>query len=88
MGVVGMSIPRFGRRAQKLAAFIKEEARPWLDEHRGHVCSVPHCTVINPLDVDHIKGKGAHPELKYDLNNLQYLCRLHHIEKTNGQIYS
>jgi 5-methylcytosine-specific restriction protein A len=37
------------------------------------------------IEVDHIKPLEVHPELKYDLNNLQSLCKSHHSAKTYGE---
>lgn len=50
----------------------KEVAVPYLDKTFGHHCRG--CLLDTTLDVDHIKSRGAHPELKYQLSNLQYLC--------------
>lgn len=33
------------------------------------------------LEVDHILELDAHPELAYDLSNLQTLCKYHHNKK-------
>lgn len=33
------------------------------------------------LEVDHIKELHTHPELAYDLDNLQTLCKYHHNKK-------
>lgn len=36
------------------------------------------------VEVDHIKPVHAYPELAYDAENLQSLCRAHHQLKTNA----
>jgi len=39
------------------------------------------------LDVEHQLGKGSHPELKEDLNNLRLYCRIPcHSNKTDGKV--
>ncbi|WP_197273924.1 HNH endonuclease [Citromicrobium sp. WPS32] len=38
------------------------------------------------LDVDHIKPIRTHPELSFDLANLQTLCVTHHSEKTKREL--
>lgn len=41
-----------------------------------------HCGSI-ATDVDHIKKRGSHPELRYVQSNLQWLCRSCHNLKDN-----
>lgn len=71
-------------KALDLRKYIKEVARPYLDKKYGRICNVKLCGSRNMLDVDHILTKGSRPDLKRDLDNMQYLCRPHHIAKTNG----
>lgn len=59
-------------------------AIPYLDNHYGHICSVLDCAETQ-VDIDHILTRGAHPELKYNLTNLRYLCRPHHQMVTAGE---
>lgn len=66
--------------------FRDKVAIPYLDKKYGHVCNKKGCTVDTNLDVDHIKTRGAHHELKFDVKNMQYLCRPHHREKTDGKL--
>lgn len=40
---------------------------------------------VAATDVDHIKTIRDHPELKYDLRNLQALCHSCHSRKTNRE---
>lgn len=51
-------------------------------DYRGYwqcgICGMP---VDNP-DLDHIKKKGSHPELRADLDNLQPVHRSCHIKIT------
>lgn len=39
--------------------------------------------VGHELHVDHIKPKSKYPELKYDIKNLQILCKLCNVKKSN-----
>lgn len=61
----------------------KVVAKPYLDEHFGHTCA--RCGTMTDLDVDHIKNRSTHPELKFALTNIQWLCRPCHIIKTRGE---
>jgi 5-methylcytosine-specific restriction endonuclease McrA len=79
-------ISQRGKHALKWASFRKQEAIPYLDKTFGHICSVKGCTETESLDVDHIKGRGSHPHLRYELSNLQYMCRTHHHLKTIGKL--
>jgi hypothetical protein len=76
-------IPQQGKQARLWATFRDEVARPFLDKNFGCVCSREGCTVTTNLDVDHIQKRGSHPELKFEVSNLRYLCRTHHIEETD-----
>lgn len=40
------------------------------------------CGAVGRLEVDHIKPVRTHPELSFDLTNLQSLCTPHHSAKT------
>lgn len=71
-----------GKQHAKWITFRDKVAIPYLDKKYGHVCSVAGCSETQRLDVDHIKPRGSHPELTFDVTNLRYLCRPHHIERT------
>lgn len=71
-----------GKEAQKWRTFRDKVAIPYLDAKYGHVCSVVGCNETQNLDVDHIFPRGSHPELRYVVTNLRYLCRPHHIKVT------
>lgn len=73
-------IRKQGKEAERWAEFRDETVIPYLDKQFGHTCRC--CGVGGKLDVDHIHGKGSHPQLKYQISNFQYLCRRCHIEKT------
>jgi 5-methylcytosine-specific restriction enzyme A len=46
------------------------------------ICEWPGCR-RPAAQVDHIQPVVEHPELEYDYDNTQSLCRPHHQEKTN-----
>ena len=77
---------KHGKQARMWVTFRDKVARPYLDNKFGHICSVEGCNEMRNLDVDHIKNRGSHPELRYNVNNMQYLCRAHHREKTDGKL--
>lgn len=72
-----------GKEYYRWAEFREEIAIPYLDDKFGHQCSC--CGAGGKLDVDHIETRGAHPEMKYDLANLRWLCRTCHIARTAGR---
>ena len=76
-------IKQRGKEYKRWELFREKIAIPYLDKKYGHVCSC--CGVGGALDVDHIQNKGSHFDLKYDLSNLQFLCRFPcHYKKTAG----
>ena len=77
-------ITQKGKDARMWETFRDQIARPYLDKRYGHVCAVLGCAETTNLDVDHIKPRGSNPSLRYDVKNMQYLCRPHHREKTDG----
>lgn len=78
-------IAKRGKEAKRWDLFRDKVAKPYLDKKFGHVCAAPGCSKSDGLEVDHIKTRGARHDLKYDVNNLQYLCWAHHREKTDGK---
>lgn len=76
-------IKQQGKHANQWRLFRDKIAIPYLDAKYGHVCSVVGCAETENLDVDHIFGRGAHPELRYVVTNLRYLCRPHHVSRTS-----
>lgn len=50
----------------------------------GFACRV--CGARRDLEVDHIESVRTHPELSFDLANLQTLCRRHHSAKTRAEL--
>lgn len=79
-------ISQKSQRTHEYEAFRDHIAIPYLDKRYGRVCSVKGCSVTKKLDVDHIKGRGAHPALKFDVKNLRYLCRPHHRLRTDHKL--
>lgn len=71
-----------GRQGLKYNQFRNNVAYPYLVEKYGEQCNSCGRSDL-PLDVDHIKKRGSRPDLKYDLNNLQLLCRSCHAKKDN-----
>lgn len=71
-----------GKEYQRWQKFRQEVAIPYMDKHYGHFCRCCKRSDV-PLDIDHIKSKGSHPGMKYQLSNLQYLDRICHYWKTN-----
>jgi len=71
---------------KKYEVWRNKVARPYLEEKYGRQCS--RCRAPAPVneetgeelwhDVDHIIKRGGHPELKYDLDNVRFLCRRCH----------
>lgn len=72
-----------GKQEDKYRLWRDEVAIPYLDRTYGHNCM--ECGVGGRLDVDHIKTRGGHAQLKMQLSNVQYLCRSCHIRKTNAK---
>lgn len=81
-------IKQRGKQAKLWEAFRDKVAKPYLDKKYGHVCSVKGCQQTEALEVDHKKNRGSHPELRYDVKNMQYLCHRHHREKTDEKPFT
>ena len=76
-------LPKTGKEFSRYEHWKKTVAVPYLDAHYGHVCTIMGCSDTK-VDIDHIKTRGGHPELKYNLTNIRYLCRQHHRQITDG----
>jgi hypothetical protein len=74
-------ITKRGKRTIEYEKWRDKVAKPYLDKQYGRKCSVAGCLNID-LDVDHIITRGSRPDLKMELSNLRYLCRLHHQKRT------
>lgn len=79
-------ISQKGKHARLWEVFRDKVAIPYLDKKFGHVCSIKDCKETKYLDVDHIKNRGSNPNLRYDVKNVQYLCRKHHQLKTDNKL--
>jgi|SRR6185503_5812056 len=79
-------IPKIGKETELYNTFRDTIAKPYLDEKYGHICSVKECGMTERLEVDHVKTRGAHHELKFELKNLRYLCHDHHRLQTDGKL--
>lgn len=71
---------QLGRRGNEYIEWRDNIAIPHLDSTYGHKCAS--CGVGGKLDVQHIKKRGSHPELRMELSNVEYLCRSCHIKAT------
>ena len=71
-----------GKRTLEYNEWRDTVAIPYLDATYGRICATPDCMVTTKLDVQHKQKRGSHPELKMNLNNVEYLCRTHHIAIT------
>lgn len=71
-----------GKRTKEYDKWRRDIAVPYLDKTFSHQCS--NCGRTDQLDIDHIKSRGAHPELRMELSNIQWLCRPCHQLKTDG----
>ncbi|THG30702.1 hypothetical protein [Naasia lichenicola] len=81
-----------GKQARLWETFRDKVAHPYLDKKYGRACV--DCGAMPGMkpdgtprhhDVDHIKNKGSHPDLRFDVKNLAYRCRSCHIRKTDGK---
>ena len=82
-------IPRVGKVKRQDDVFRDKVVRPYLDKNFEISCS--ECGVMPPVledgnfsrhAIDHIQGKGPHPELRFVITNFQYLCLRCHEKKT------
>ncbi len=55
--------------------------RGWALEFYGEICHA--CGSKERIQVDHIKPKSKYPELAYEFDNLQVLCRACNFDKSN-----
>lgn len=82
-------IKQRGKVAIADADFRDKIVRPYLEKNFGINCA--NCGAPPPLldsgefsrhAIDHIQGKGPHPELRFVITNFQFLCVPCHDEKT------
>lgn len=73
-----------GKQTKKWLKFRKE----YLDKRKNwyDIWNCERCMKATEYpDLDHIKKRSTHPELKYDESNIQILCRPCHIKVTAGK---
>lgn len=75
-------IKRIGRRGLEYIEWRDNVAIPHLTAHFGYKCAV--CGSDKNLDVAHIKGRGANPQMKMSLDNVVWKCRTCHRKEHNG----
>jgi len=69
-------ITKQGKRSLEYEEWKKKVAIPYLNKTQGKFCSECMREPDNNyrLEVDHIKKRSTHPELRMDLKNIRYLC--------------
>lgn len=73
-------------KEQLYQVWKEEVARPYLIERDGNRCNCCKrpASTGEKLDIEHTLGKGSHPSMKKDLDNLTLMCRWPcHYNKTN-----
>ncbi len=75
---MGIKHPRYSRAVLKTRRW--QALRLKAKRRDGFQCVA--CGARGRLEVDHIKSVRTHPELAFDLNNLQTLCSSCHTRKT------
>ena len=76
------SIRKRGKQTLAYEAWRDKIAIPYLNNKFGKKCV--ECNATDNLDVDHIKSRGSHYDLRMSLENVQYLCRGCHRAKTDN----
>lgn len=79
-------IKKMSIKEMQYQAWKESTARPLVIDRDGIFCQCPGgCTNLG-TDLEHELGKGSHPELKRDINNLRLFCRYPcHDNKTNNR---
>jgi len=79
----------FALKNKRESASARGYDRKWQEFRKLYIRSHPLCYdcskeghVGATTEVHHIKKLKHNPELKYDLNNLMGLCKLHHLKRT------
>lgn len=76
------AIKKKGKQTLAYEAWRDKIAIPYLDNKFGRKCV--ECGATGEMDVDHIKNRGSHYDLRMNLENVQYLCRNCHRRKTDN----
>jgi 5-methylcytosine-specific restriction endonuclease McrA len=88
-------IKQVGKVQRQDAIFRDKVVRPYLEKNFGIACA--ECGVMPPMldsgefsrhAIDHIKGKGPHPELRFVITNFQFLCVPCHQAKTGVPMWT
>jgi len=73
-------IKQIGKGTIKYNQWRDSVAKPYLFT-QGNFCAI--CGKASKhLDVDHIKKRGSHPQLKMNIDNVRLVCRSCHIKIT------
>lgn len=83
-------LKQLGKQGEYYRVWRNQIARPYLDKRFGRDCSL--CKTPPPVneetgevgyhDVDHINKRGSHPQDKYKVKNIRYLCSNCHGKET------
>lgn len=86
-------IKKIGKETLKYNAWRDKVAKPYLDKKYGIKCdncgAYPHQKDDGEYtrhDVAHKKTRGARHDLKFDVKNVRYLCRICHGKETDGKL--
>ncbi len=85
---IGLALPK----GKKLEGLTDRERDKRFKKLMAIICIVAFDDIENStkykllmnLDLEHIKNKGSHPELRFDLDNAQFMDRKQHTHKTNA----
>ncbi|HEY8066243.1 MAG TPA: HNH endonuclease [Methylosinus sp.] len=78
---------KYRRHSEKITRSARWKSLRFIVLRRdGFKCVTPECGARGALEVDHIKPVRTHPELAFDLSNLQSLCVACHSRKTRLEI--
>ena len=70
-----------GKETKKWLAFRKEFLKSRENWHGVYNCEICMKATEYP-ELDHIKKRSTHPELKYEESNIQLLCKFCHRKET------
>ena len=75
-------INKISDKQKDFKKWLRDVARPFLYQRDGDFCQCCRRQYAH-YDIDHIKIVGSNPGLKMDTQNLQFLCRSCHRNKTD-----
>lgn len=76
-----------GKQASKWASTRREWLKANPPDYRGMWQCSDCKSWTTQIDLDHLKKRGSHPELRYNLDNLEPVCRGCHIKRDSGMRY-